>query len=79
MGLDDVFNCPMTDLIRCSVGRASLDAAAGQPHAEALAVMVSPAFQRIAFDDRQASDLATPMDKNIVEHATLLEVFHKCG
>ena len=52
---------------------AALDAAAGQPRAEAVGVVVA-ADVLLVLDDRQAAHLAAPVDDGRVEQPALLEV-----
>ena len=66
----------MAELVGLAVGHAGLESAAGDPDAEALAVVIAAALGGIAmiFGDRQAADLAAPVDDGRVEHAALLEI-----
>src|SRR5262245_59383716 len=65
-------------LVRCAIGRASLDAAAGHPGAERVFVVVAACLGRVLVGgqlrDRQAAELAAPDEERAIEEATLLEV-----
>ena len=60
----------VTDFVGFSVDGAALESAAGQPGAEALAVVVATWFTA-GLHDRQAADLTAPMDNGAVEQAAL--------
>ena len=68
--MDDVLDGVVAELVGRAVGDAALDAAAGQPHREALDVVVAA----VALGHRRAAELAAPDDERVVEHAALLQV-----
>src|SRR5262249_62287581 len=63
------------DLVGGAVHDAALDAAAGQPGAEALRVVVAA----VALGARRAAELRAPDDQRVLEHAALLEVLEQAG
>ena len=64
------------EVVGSTVGHAGLDAAAGHPEGEDLAVVVSSVFLAIgaALGVRGAAELSAPDDERFVEHAALLEI-----
>ena len=72
--LDDVVG----EVIGLTVGDASLDTAAGQPHAEAAAMVVTPAAKGPLAVGSTAK-LTTPDDQGVIEHAALFEISHQSG
>ena len=63
------------DLVGGAVDDAALDAAAGQPGAEALRMVVAA----VALGARRAAELGAPDDDRLVEHPALLEVLQQAG
>ena len=62
VGRDDVFNCPVAELVGGSVGHAPLDSAAGEPGRKALTIVVAAGLRiGSALGDGKPSDLATPV------------------
>src|SRR5262249_50997384 len=59
-------------------GQATLDPPAGQPHREAVVVMV-PAAQGGQFGHRGAAELAAPQDQGAVEQPAHLQVVEEGG
>ena len=68
----------MADLVRLAVNGSRLEAAAGKPSAEALAVVVA-ARLGAGLHHRQSANLAAPMHHSRVEQSALLEVGHQRG
>src|SRR5438046_1864752 len=58
------------ELVRGAVRHTALDAAAGEPGAEALRVMVSPRALRAG----RAPELRAPHDQRVLEHPAPLQV-----
>ena len=73
--VDDVLDGVVAELVGGAVGDAALDAAAGQPHREALDVVVAA----VALGHRRAAELAAPDHERVVEHAALLQVLDQGG
>src|SRR4051812_5033814 len=71
-----VFGGVVAELVGGAVGLAAADAAAGEPEAEALLVMVPP-FAGLA--DRGAAEFATPHEEHAVQQAAALEVGEQGG
>ena len=63
------------ELVGGAVDDAALDAAAGQPGAEALRMMVAA----VALGAGRAAELGAPDDERVVEQAALLEVLEQAG
>ncbi len=63
-----------------AVHLAAFDAASGEPHAEAVMIVIASVhFSRVGaclrqFDGRRAAEFATPHDQRFVEQAALLEI-----
>ena len=57
----------------------ALDAAAGQPHGEAVEVVVAADEFAARFAHRRAAELAAPDDERVVEQPALLEVGEQRG
>src|SRR5690242_20003320 len=76
-----VFGDEVAQLVRLSVNCPLFDAAAGQPDAEAVGMMVAAEELAAAalFVEWGAAKLATPDDERAVEQAPLLEVFEEGG
>src|SRR5687768_15500730 len=53
----------VADVVRFTVDDAGLHAAAGQPQAEPLAVVIAAALVAVSFSDRQPPDLSAPVDE----------------
>src|SRR6185503_17196630 len=71
----------VSELVGFAVGHAALEAATGDPGAEALSVMVAASLLGFAMilSDRQSANLAAPMNNRRVQEAARLEVHHKRG
>src|SRR5262249_53957535 len=70
------------ELVGRAVDRAAADAAASEPYAKAIMIVVASEFGLPTFpefDCWRASKFATEQNKGIVEQAALLEVGHKGG
>ena len=71
------------EVVGGAVGCSGFDAAAGEPHGEAVVVVVAAVdFAGIGtglgeFDDWGAAEFAAPDDEGFVEHAALFEVFEE--
>src|SRR5207247_8997123 len=63
------------DLVSGPVHDAAFDAAAGQPGAEALGMMVAA----VALRARRATELRAPDHDCLIQHAALLEVLEQTG
>ena len=63
------------ELVGGAVDDAPLDAAAGQPGAEALRVVVAAVGLRA----RRAAELGAPDDDRLIEQAALLQVLEQAG
>src|SRR5262249_54870483 len=66
------------ELVGGAVDVAAFDAAAGQPHREAVVVVVAAA-EGGQFGDGGAAELAAPQDEGAVEQAALVEVGEEGG
>src|SRR3954467_1736360 len=75
---DDVLNGIVAELIGSAMGAASLNPAAGEPHAEAISVVVA-ADVLFIFNYGQSAHLATPVDKRSIEQTALLQVSDERG
>lgn len=64
------------DLIGRTVTIAGLHAAAGEPHGEAADIVIATAGKLRV---RRTTELATPHDQRLVEHAALLEIGQERG
>src|SRR5690606_17431874 len=64
VGSDDVGDRLVAELIGLAIGHAPLDSAAGQPDAEALAVVIASDVGpvTVVFGHRESADLAAPVD-----------------
>ena len=79
--MDRVIGDVVAEVVGRAIRDAGLDAAAGEPHGEAAAVMVSAVIGTgegaLAVD--RATEFAAPDDKGIVEQTALLEVGQQRG
>ena len=71
----DVFHGVIAQLVGGAVAGASLNAAAGKPHAEALDMMIAPAALR----HRRATEFRAPQDERVFPQTGALEVLDECG
>ena len=76
--VDLVFDGGEAEFVGGAVDVAALDAAAGQPHGEAVVVVVA-AVEARQLGDRRAAELAAPDHQRAVEQAALLEVGEEGG
>src|SRR3954454_22619571 len=76
VGRDDIRYRAVAKLIGLAIRHTRLKAAAGDPHAEALAIVVATRLSRttVALRDWQATDFAAPMYDRRIEQAALLQV-----
>ena len=65
------------EFVAFAQGDARFDAAAGEPHAEGVGMVIAAVVA--ALDHRRAAELAAPDDQGVVEQAALFEVFHQRG
>ena len=70
VGGDFVDGGAVADFVSFTVDGAALEAAASEPSAETLTVVVTAGFAA-GLHDRQPADLAAPMDNGAVEQAAL--------
>src|SRR5262245_31357971 len=70
---DHVFNRVISELVRGSMTRSGANPSSGEPHREALDVMVAA----VALSHRSPPELAAPEDEGLVEHAALLQILHQ--
>ena len=70
VGGDFVDGGAVADFVSFTVDGAALEAATGEPGAEALAVVVAAGFAA-GLHDWQPADFAAPMDNGAVEQAAL--------
>ncbi len=70
-----IFDGVEADLVGRAVDDAPLDAAAGQPGAEALRVVVAA----VGLGAGRAAELGAPDDDRLVEQPALLEVLEQAG
>ncbi|MFM1944913.1 MAG: hypothetical protein RI897_3895 [Verrucomicrobiota bacterium] len=71
--VDDIFDGVIAEFIGSAVGGAGLDTAAGEPHGEALDVVVA-SFAAFFLGHGGAAEFAAPDDEGVVEQAALFEV-----
>src|SRR5438309_10326447 len=78
---DRIHDRLVPEFVGLAVGHAALDAAAREPTAEPLAVVIAPGLlgRAVIFGDGQPADLAAPMDDRGVEQTARLEVLHTRG
>jgi hypothetical protein len=76
--VDGIFGDVVGKVVGLSVADTAFDAAAGQPEAEAAAVVVA-AGANLSLAVNGASKLATPDDKRVVQQAALFEVGDERG
>ena len=82
--VDDVLHGVVTELVGGAVGVTGFETASGDPHAEAIGVVVATnggaAFGSGAvLDDRQTAHLTAPVDDGGVKQAALLEIHDESG
>src|SRR6516225_2427923 len=77
MNVDAVACGIEAELIRFAKSNAGLDTSAGQPHGEAVRMMITSIVP--ALNHGSAPELTTPNDQRILEHTLLFEVFHQCS
>src|SRR5262249_12110649 len=79
--VDDIDGGVMTKIVGLAVDASGLEAAAGEPHAEAVGVVVAadagPAG--VVLDDRQPAHLAAPVYHGALQQAALLEILDQGG
>ena len=66
----------VAEVVGGAVGLAALDAAAGEPDAEAIGVVVAAV---LALGARGPAELATPDDERLVEQPALLQIGEQAG
>ena len=72
---DDLFGASQTELVGGADRRPALDVAAGHPHAQRPAVVItSGAVRGLAVDERRTPHLRRPNDERILEETTLSEI-----
>src|SRR5205823_13357416 len=78
---DRIHDRLVPEFVGLAVGHAALDAAAREPTAEPLAVVIAPGLLggAVVLGHGQPADLAAPMDDRRVEQAARLEGLHKRG
>src|SRR5438105_11602042 len=76
--MDSVSGGVEPEFIGFADGSAGLDAAAGEPHAEAIRMMVAPIVAS-PLHHRGAAKFAAPDDEGVLQHAALLEVLDERG
>ena len=74
--VDHVFDGVVAELVRCTVGITSFETTTGDPHAEAVGVVVATDGFAVlgtaaVLNDRQAAHLSAPVDDGGVEQAAL--------
>src|SRR5262249_12554213 len=81
MDMHGFFHGLISEFVGGAVNVSRLYAAAGEPHGEAVRIMVAPGSFAVAaggeFDDGGSTKLAAPDDQGFVEQAALLEVFEQ--
>ena len=83
VNVDLVFDGLEAELVGRAVDVAALDAAAGQPHREAVVVMVAAVHLALIrarsrqLDGRRAAELAAPDDQRVVEHPALFQILQE--
>ena len=81
--MDFVFDGREAEFVGGAVDVAAFDAAAGQPHGEAVVIVVAAvdlAGIRAGlrqFDGGRAAEFAAPDDERVLEHAALLEILEQ--
>ena len=75
VGGDLVDGGAVADLVGFAVDGAGLEAAAAEPGAEALAIVVTAGFAA-GLDDGQTADLAAPVDDGAVKQAAALQILY---
>ncbi len=70
VGGDLVDSGAVTDFVGFAIDGAGLEAAAGEPSGEALAIVVAARFAA-GLHDRQSANFAAPMDDRAAEQAAL--------
>src|SRR6266568_864851 len=70
-----VFDSMEADFVGSAVNDAPFDAAAGQPGAKALRMVVAP----VPLGTRRAAELRAPDHNGFVQHASLFQVFEQAG
>lgn len=68
----------MPELICRTVANSALEAATGDPHAEAAGVVIAADVPFI-LNDRQASHFAAPVERPGIQQSALTEVSDQCG
>src|SRR4051812_25716075 len=80
VGVNLVLHRTGTEFVGCTIGRAALDAAAGEPGAESAAVVIAARVAvAISVADDRTAELTTPDDERGIEQATLLEIGDEAG
>ncbi len=80
--VDGVLDDVVAEVVGHAVDQAGFDAAAGEPHAAGIRVVVAAAGAAeggVAFDHRGAAEFAAPGDQGLIEQAAALEVGDQCG
>src|SRR6516225_11825318 len=73
------------ELVGSAMDIAATHTTSGQPHAEAVMIVVAPVdFPRISswgreFDGRRAAEFSAPDHQSIIQHPALLEVRQQCA
>lgn len=79
--IHDIFDCTMTLLVGLAVNVSFFEAAAGDPHAKAVGVVIPADLVRSCgiLDDWKSSQLASPVTDRGVQQAALLEIDDESG
>jgi hypothetical protein len=77
--IDDVFDCFMAELISLAMHVATFHAAAGEPGAEAIRIVIAADALCLLYD-RQSPHFASPVHECAVQEAAAFQIMHqRCG
>src|SRR3954452_16517731 len=83
MNVDFILGCSETELVCCAVDQTTFEPTSGNPHAEAVRVVVTAVVHATVsaevreFDGRSAAELTAPDDEGVIEKAALFEVLQQ--
>ena len=79
--MNHIFDRLVPQFVRRTVNVAAFEAAAGDPHAEAVCIVIAPdsRWARVVLDDRQPTHFAAPVNDGRIEQTALLQILDQCG
>ena len=78
--MDDILDRVVAEVVGFAISETGPDPAAGEPHRKSLHVVIAADLVSFTFlGHRRAAEFATPNDKRLFEHSSLLEIGYERG